>query len=114
MGGKSVAVQKTLVSWLRKVLAAIYYLAFLICSIEVGTALETTPSVPAQVLFFFGVLLIFVAWVFIVLIHELGHAVTAWALGWRVPLVAVRGLTVWPGKWRMRYGARAFPGYNGM
>jgi hypothetical protein len=84
-------------------------LTLVICAIEGGTAFETTNNGSAQALFLFGVLLIFAVWIFIIFVHELGHAVTAWTLGWRVPLIAIQGLTIWLGGWRVRCGPRLIP-----
>src|SRR5262249_45176591 len=110
MGGKSITVLKWGAAALWGALAGGYYLAVIVCVIEVGLAVGGPDNTPILV----GALLVFAAWLFIILVHELGHAVAAWVQGWRVLLIVVRGLTIWPGKRRAQYGVRPLPGNHGM
>lgn len=102
-----------LARWVRGILAVAYYLTFVICAVRLMDAMHADGGPPGQVLLIASAALIFVGWIAIIAIHEAGHALAAWSLGWHVPLVSVRGLTVWPAEGRIHYGLRAFPQLNG-
>jgi hypothetical protein len=113
MGRKSKSAVDFCLKWARRFLAVAYLLVFVVCAVEVGSAAGNLDGAPANVTFMLGIALVFLAWCFIVLVHELGHAIASWVLGWRVVVFSIRGLTVWPDTWRFRLGARAFPEYSG-
>ena len=95
-------------------LGALAYLSvFVACAAAMTDALGDAENAPGVAKFVAGAALVFGAWTFIIAIHEIGHASLAWLMGWRVPVIAIRGMTIWPPQRRIKFGLPAFPGLGG-
>jgi hypothetical protein len=70
-------------------------------------------NIPSLLIFYGAFFLVIVGWVFVVAVHEFGHVAAAWLGGWKIAVVAVQGLTIWPMQRRARFGLPGFPGLGG-
>jgi hypothetical protein len=79
----------------------------------VADSIDNSANIPVLLLFYAAFALVLLGWIFVVAIHELGHAVTAWLGGWEIAVIGVSGLTIWPMQRRARFGLPGFPGLGG-
>ena len=90
-----------------------YYLIFFGCALALVDVLDGLDHAPAQANFLVAVFLVYVTWVLLVGIHELGHASAAWLSGWRVPAISIFSVTIWPSQLKIKYGLPVFPTNSG-
>jgi len=94
--------------WVIVQLAALAYGSGLVAG-----SMNNSANIPDLLLFYAAFGLVLLGWIFVVAIHELGHAVTAWLGGWEIAVIGVSRLTIWPMQRRARFGLPGFPGLGG-
>lgn len=97
----------------RRVLGAVQILTYAVCAFGLVTVLDLHARLVPLAVAPIVMALVFATAMLTVAVHEIGHASAAALMGWRVSVIAVSGLTVWPQPLRFHLGVPAFGGFGG-
>ncbi|HWD28258.1 MAG TPA: hypothetical protein VG387_13895 [Rhizomicrobium sp.] len=98
---------------LRGLSLGVQLLALLMCTAGLAPYTYDLFGLGPLTVYFAMVVFVFAGYAAIIAVHEAGHVAMAAVFGWRVPVVSVMWITLWPRPFRWRWGRAAFGGMSG-